>query len=437
MIKLSILIPSVHTRRNTFLPKIQDEVFRQIELLNPDLQQQVEVLILTDNKRMMLGEKRNRLVELSQGMYYVFIDDDDRIESTYVSDILNATSSGSDMITFKAMVKINDEDPKVCVYSKEFDSDENTEESYHRLPNHICAVRRDIGRQVSFPNIKYGEDSAYSKLLKPLLKSQHTIDRVLYYYDFNSDTTETQEHLKVQRPLVRKEIQPIVDVVILSNGKNPTLRSMTQQTVATCINGANGLAVRIIVIEQVPGFTYRNATTYHLTQKFNYNAFANFGSDKGNAEWIMIANNDLKFSDGWLHNLLTANHPVMSPKCPIDPRQTEIIENTTGPINGKHFSGWCFMIKRELWKSIGGFDTCVSFWFSDDVTIEQVLAAGVEPMLVPSSKVRHLGSTTLKTVRPEVMNSFTWDQVDIFNKKYGKTKFYDHPGYLQYKATVR
>lgn len=170
MIKLSILIPSVHTRRNTFLPKIQDEVFRQIELLNPDLQQQVEVLILTDNKRMMLGEKRNRLVELSQGMYYVFIDDDDRIASTYVSDILNATSSGSDVITFKAMVKINDEDKKVCVYSKEFDSDENTEESYHRLPNHICAVRRDIGRQVSFPNIKYGEDSAILSFLSHFLK---------------------------------------------------------------------------------------------------------------------------------------------------------------------------------------------------------------------------------------------------------------------------
>ena len=79
MIKLSILIPSVHTRRNTFLPKIQDEVYRQIDELSEFNKAQVEVITLSDNKKMMLGDKRNLMVEMAQGEYRQFIDDDDKI----------------------------------------------------------------------------------------------------------------------------------------------------------------------------------------------------------------------------------------------------------------------------------------------------------------------------------------------------------------------
>lgn len=434
MIRLSILICSTHTRRNTFLPKIMDQVYGQYEALTPDQQSQVEILVLQDNKKMMLGEKRNRMVEMSQGDYYVFVDDDDRIEPDYISSLLSAAESVADVITFLASVSIDGNPPKICRYSKDYDRDYNTSSEYHRLPNHICCVKRSVGRQVSFPNISRGEDSAYSKILKPLLQSQHHIDRVLYHYDFSTQTTETQEHLRSTRLFVRKDVPAVSDVIILSNAKDERLFRMTSDAIGTCIRGANGLSVNIIVVEQNRAITYGNAQTIHRVDGFNYNRYANAGAHAGKATHIVIANNDLIFHDGWLHNLLAANHPLVSPKCPNDPRQRDIRDNATGTVNGRHLSGWCFMIQRSLWERMNGFDEDVSFWFSDDCTIEQARIFGVEPMLVPSSVVRHLGSSTLHSLDPETMDDYTWGQVDIFNSKYGKDKFANHPRYLEWKS---
>lgn len=207
----------------------------------------------------------------------------------------------------------------------------------------------------------------------------------------------------------------MVDVVFLSNAKTPALQAMTQHAVDTCIHGA-GQPVNITVLEQQP-LEYERVRTIHLPGEFHYNAFANHGARLGFSEWIMIANNDLIFGDDWLEPLLAANHPVVSPKCPVRPSQSSITVNTTGDSNGVHLSGWCFMIRRDLWEAIGAFDECVEFWCSDDVVIEQVKARGIEPMLVPASRVEHLGSVTLcQTDDPE--EKLTRRQLEIFNRKY-------------------
>lgn len=426
MIDLSILVCSVHTRYKTFLPKIQDQLYDQLAALPEADQERVEIIILTDNKQMMLGHKRNVMVEMAQGKYIVFVDDDDRIANDYIAQLLKGTESDADSIVFQAEVSLNGEPPKICYYSKDVKRDYNHKDGYYRIPNHICCVKRDVSLKSSFPNILYGEDAGYGKVLLPHLKTEHKIDKILYYYDYSSDTTETQawrNNNSSQRPG-----KALVDVIILSKAAKHRDTFMTQKAIDTCIQGANGLPVNIIVIEGGYG-QYRNATTIPNRDKFNYNDFANKGAALGTAEWIMIANNDLEFRDGWLHNLIAAGHPVVSPLEPTDVRQSDITENTEGDVCGKHFSGWCFMISRKLWTEIGGFDTDVDFWCSDDVVIEQVKAAGVMPMVVKDSVVRHLGSQTLGQQTDEVITDLKWRNVYIYNTKYGKDKFNDHPAY--------
>ncbi len=426
MIDLSILVCSVHTRYKTFLPKIQDQLYDQLAALPEADQERVEIIILTDNKQMMLGHKRNVMVEMAQGKYIVFVDDDDRIATDYIAQLLKGTESDADSIVFQAEVSLNGEPPKICHYSKDVKRDYNHKDGYYRIPNHICCVKRDVSLKSSFPNILYGEDAGYGKVLLPHLKTEHKIDKILYYYDYSSETTETQawrNNNSSQRPG-----KALVDVIILSKAAKHRDTFMTQKAIDTCIQGANGLPVNIIVIEGGYG-QYRNATTIPNRDKFNYNQFANQGAALGTAEWIMIANNDLEFSDGWLHNLVSAGHPVVSPHEPNDVRQSDITENTEGDVCAKHFSGWCFMISRKLWTEIGGFDTDVDFWCSDDVVIEQVKAAGVMPMVVKDSVVRHLGSQTLLQQPEAVQNDWKWRNVYIYNTKYGKDKFNDHPAY--------
>lgn len=431
MIDLSVLICSTHTRYKTFGQSIQDQVWTQYNALASGFQDSIEIIMLTDNKKMMLGQKRNVMVDMAQGRYVVFVDDDDRIEPDYLVSLVDAAGSRADVITFLVSVSLNGAEPKLCRYSKDFRRDANTRAGYERLPNHICAVKRELAQQVSFPNVAYGEDSAYSKLLLPLLMSEHHIPRVLYHYDYNSATTETQQH---RRAALRvRDKNPFVDVVILSCAYSAGSYDMTQQAINTCIAGANSLPVNVIVMEQNRDRIYAGATTLHPPGEFNYNRFANEGARHGRAPWIMVANNDLIFHDGWLHNLLTAEHPIVSPKCPHDARQRRFKVNTTGTMTGRHLSGWCFMLERLLWCKMGGLDEDVKFWCSDDTVIEQVKALGIEPMIVPDAVVEHKQSVTLNDCDPQEYDELTWGQLDVFIRKYGSHRLGGHPDYLRWK----
>lgn len=424
MIDLTILICSIHTRYKTFLPKIQEQIYGQLAELSDDDQARVEIIVLTDNKQIILGHKRNTMVDIAQGKYVAFVDDDDRLAPEYLSELLKATSKNTDAIVFNASVSLNGEPPKTCYYSKTHRRDYNHRDGYFRIPNHICCIKRDIALQCKFPEVVYGEDAEFSMQLRDHIKTEHQINKTLYFYDYSAATTETQSW----RSKPTKPGEAKVDVIILSKADKPDDVKMTQRTIDSCLAGSNGIPVNIIVIESGFG-VYHNAATIPNNNKFNYNQFANEGAALGTAPWIMVANNDLEFKEGWLHALLKANHPIVSPHEPRDPRQTDIRGNTTGSVNGKHLCGWCFMISRQLWADIGGFDTDVSFWCSDDVVIEQVKAKGVLPMVVKDSIVLHLYSQTLNKLPSDVADDLKWRNIYIFNKKYGKNKFVDRTEY--------
>lgn len=434
MIDLSVLVCSTHTRRATFAPKIMDQLFGQWETLPEEDRDRVEIMVLTDNKQMMLGEKRNVMVDAARGRYVQFVDDDDRVSDDMLTAVLDGIDHGPDVVTFLASVSLNGGEPKPCSYRLKWTRDQNTPTEYRRLPNHLCAVRRDLALQAPYPALPYREDSGYSKLLRPLLATEHHIPRVLYHYDYSAATTEAQ----TVRPVAARprRTSPAADVIMLSKAADGRARRMTQTAIDSCHTGAGALPVRVIVVEQRAGVTYHNAETVHRGDPFAYNAFVNAAAATGSAPWIVVANNDLIFEPGWLHPLITAGHDLVSPHNPGDPRQQDLPpDGETGRINGRHLSGWCFAISRRLWSAIGGLDEDFTFWCADDAVIEQAVAAGVEPMIVPDSRVRHLGSATLR--REGRSDAATWEQVARFNRKYGRDKFVNHPGYQAYLRRAR
>ncbi len=189
-VKLSILVCSTHNRYDNFLQNILDELFSQWEALpNKD---EVEILALVDNKMMVLGDKRSRMVEIAQGERVAFVDCDDRLEKCYIKELLKAAENDPDIIVFKVSVSLNGGAPKPCYYSKDYHADHNMPDAYYRLPNHLMCVKRELALQVKFQSVGFGEDGEYAKRLKPLLMTEHNLNKTLYHYDFNSATTETQ-----------------------------------------------------------------------------------------------------------------------------------------------------------------------------------------------------------------------------------------------------
>ena len=432
--KLSILIPSVAERRNTFLPKSLDMLYGQLEALPLEDQKQVEIIYLIDNKTMMLGDKRNLMVDMAKGQYISFVDCDDRISSDYISSLLEGIKSGADAIVFLAEVSLNGNPPKICRYSKDYGRDYNTEKEYHRIPNHIPCIRKAISKKASFPSLKQAEDSGYAKLLRPHIRTEHKIEKVLYYYDYNDMTTVAQEDIAEIRHKKANMGEIIADVVFVSNAKKLG-KHMTQNAIDSAIKGANGLRINCIVVESLPNLIYKNASTYNPDKPFNYNYYLNFGAVRGSAPWIMFCNNDLMFRNGWLHALLNADYPIVSPISPKDFRQKDATENEIGWQCGRNLSGWAFMMKRELWEKIGRLDEEFDFWFADNSLIGQLKTHDIAPMLVPSSRVDHIGSQTFRTKTIDERNDLMWSKLDLFNQKYNENLFVDHPKFIEWKKS--
>lgn len=187
--KLSILIPTLTSRKEQF-KIISEELSRQI---HNKYDNDAIVIYHLDNKEKTVGQKRNELIAKAESDYVVFVDDDDRVAPDYVQTLLEAIESNVDVITFGVDVSINGGKAKPCVYSKDFKEDKNLDTHYERIPNHIMCIKRDIAKVVKFPDINNGEDSAWAKKLHPLLETEYKIDKTLYYYDFNSRTTEAQK----------------------------------------------------------------------------------------------------------------------------------------------------------------------------------------------------------------------------------------------------
>lgn len=431
-VALSVLVPSVASRRSSFLPKIMDQLYGQHEALSEDDRRRVEILVLADAEGFDLGTKRNEMVRLARGEYVAFVDDDDRVSPDYLESLLEGTKFGADVITFDAHVSVNGGEPKLCRYSTTFEKDENTKNEYRRIPNHLSAVRRELALRTPFPSRNKSEDSAYSAALRPLLKSEHHIPKILYFYDFNVNTTVAQ-----RSPSFEVAKKPEVDVIVMSKASTDELRKMTENTIRTLLKGAGDHVLNVVVLEQVEGIRYPGTVTIHKPEPFQYNKFANDGIRTGSAPWIVVANSDLEFEDGWLDALLKARQQLVSPASSTEPRQSRLTRPEAGYENGKHFSGWCFMISRSLWEKFGGLDEDFIFWCADDSVIEQAKQHGIRPMVVPEAKVKHLISKTVggrgHTANDPLDGDLTWAMVEIFNAKYGARKFFNDSRFIAWR----
>jgi glycosyltransferase involved in cell wall biosynthesis len=186
---LTIAVCSLLERTETFLPKMVGQLKSQIDPFKND----VDLIIDIDNRNKSLGKKRDEIVNRAKGKYIVFVDDDDILSDDYISQLITAIKQNDvDVISFIVDVSINGGAYTPCYYSIKYDKDYNKSNSYHRLPNHICAVKTGIAKEVGYSDFTFGEDADFAKRAKPLLKTEFMIDKVLYYYIYNVKTTTTR-----------------------------------------------------------------------------------------------------------------------------------------------------------------------------------------------------------------------------------------------------
>lgn len=188
--KLSILIPSIPER---FIKA--NRLYRKCLKQATD---EVEILMFTDNKKRTIGEKRNDMLSLANGKYFIILDDDDDISKDFVKSILPFTDNLIDVITFKQECTI--EGRKFIVeFGLGNDVEQLTQEynDIKRPPWHCCVWNRERFAKVKFPEVNYGEDGVWAERAGWISTRGEHIDKVLHYYNFDikksAATTENNE----------------------------------------------------------------------------------------------------------------------------------------------------------------------------------------------------------------------------------------------------
>jgi|688.fasta_scaffold341942_1 hypothetical protein len=234
---LSILIATVPPRKN-YLNRLLTSLQNQI--VNNNLQDLIEIVIYKDNFEKSLGEKRNFLIENSLGKYVVFIDDDDMVSDDYCKDIFEVIRTKDvDQISITKRWFEKDKSLPIKIsknfgfYSVIFFKNLHLEESIENknfilklkigdntmLSNKnflssffmyflfflskkfvtscvtythpMTPIKKEIVNKIKFSNRPKSQDVEWiCKMYKnKLIKSEHIIDKELYYYYFDKNVS--------------------------------------------------------------------------------------------------------------------------------------------------------------------------------------------------------------------------------------------------------
>lgn len=192
---LSILIPSTPDRDKD-VEYLRCVINKQLDSICGG-HDAVEIIEIRDNKEMVLGDKRNLLYQKANGLYSVQWDSDDDMHPNAIELILEALNELPDCVTYEEYVNLDGVE-YISNFSNEYSGWEGDGSRilydgfhFHRTPFYKCVIRTEICKSIPIPSLRFGEDAAWSSLIKPLLKREVHIQKQIYKYIFKpSDPTE-------------------------------------------------------------------------------------------------------------------------------------------------------------------------------------------------------------------------------------------------------
>jgi hypothetical protein len=180
---LSILICSL-VERSESLDKLITKINNYIKRSTLN----VQILTNVDNREKSVGQKRNELVDQSEGKYSCFIDDDDGVDQDYFVETEKALNAfeGTDCLSLTGIYYKDGIQQKHFYHSmrhKEYAEDEN---GYYRPPNHLNVILTGHIKQIRFPHKNHGEDTDFCMRLSRsnIIQKEVFVKKPLYFYYF-------------------------------------------------------------------------------------------------------------------------------------------------------------------------------------------------------------------------------------------------------------
>jgi glycosyltransferase involved in cell wall biosynthesis len=177
----SILICTIAERRALY-EALVGKLAKQILGINAE--RDVELIRFLDNRELTTGAKRNELVEKARGMYISFVDDDDDVSDEYVRLLYQGAQQGKDCLSLEGIITVNGNNPQQFIHSLRYTNYTKWHDVYHRPPNHLNVIKKDLIAAFKFPEKNFGEDFDWSMEVcrAGVLKTEVLVEKPLYFY---------------------------------------------------------------------------------------------------------------------------------------------------------------------------------------------------------------------------------------------------------------
>jgi Glycosyl transferase family 2 len=140
-----------------------------------------------------LGENRDMLLRASQGEYVAWFDDDDWPNSHYLQEVMPLLD-GVDYVGFDVQCYIDDIPmDRVTHHSLKYGGWYEDGTGFYRDISHINPMRRELALLEPFEG-GHGEDVRWAERMRKrsVLKTEHTIERVMYHYYFRTKKNQAE-----------------------------------------------------------------------------------------------------------------------------------------------------------------------------------------------------------------------------------------------------
>lgn len=191
--KLEILILTQRSR-HLFLSQLLSLLEPQLSALGLRKFDQVDIRIEHDEKfpsSMGVGDKRECIRRKASGDYIAWVDDDDLVPPYYISSILPLLD-GVDIIgweqeVYKDGVKTRERDFHTISAPGWFN-----DANFHRDISHQQPIRRELALLHPMSG-GVGEDARWAEAMRGSVKTEHYIDRIMYYYFWRTEKNDAKD----------------------------------------------------------------------------------------------------------------------------------------------------------------------------------------------------------------------------------------------------
>ena len=192
----SICVPSVPSRR-----LVRNAVLEELDRQIAD-RDDIEVLLLEDNWKRDYGPKLQTFVDIAQGEYISFIDDDDMVHWDYVSSISEILETGVDAVSFFGHIEFED---GVIAYVQYLPCTAPINEDfvYLRPLQHVSPIRTSIVKTIPYEG-HWGADTVWSMKLAAsgLVKSYGVVNPSTPMYFYRPKLNDPDGHWRLPEPEV-------------------------------------------------------------------------------------------------------------------------------------------------------------------------------------------------------------------------------------------